>query len=128
MNIFSARTRWSGGARNTADGWLAGTILHVTRLLAYDHHMRGAGPFAENRLCADLEQVASLATFGRGSELGESWSRRDEVSGGADWLRCFSRLRHVAHGPLQGDDVLGSVGRTRRSRSDLGALPRTLHF
>jgi hypothetical protein len=61
-------------------------ILGVARLLTDEDHVRAGGALAENRLSADLPQVAAATGGGR---FAKPWQRRlrgDEVRGGASDL------------------------------------------
>ena len=74
-----------------ADERPARAVFHVARLLADDHHACGARSLPEDRLRADLEQIAALTAFRRDAKLGERRARWNEISGGAGWLHHAAR-------------------------------------
>ena len=86
-------------------------VLLIAGLFSDDHHARGSRPFAEHRLGAELEQIAALASLRRRPEPCQRWAGRNEISGGAGWLRCFSWLRHAARGLRKAGDARRSAGR-----------------
>lgn len=81
-----------------ADERMAGFVFRVTGLFADEHHSSARRTFAENGLRPELEEIAAATTVGRRAKLRERRVRRNEVSGGAGWTRCFSRLRHAVRG------------------------------
>src|SRR5687768_10074853 len=58
-----------------ADEWAAGSVFLVAGLLADEHDPRCARAFAEDRLGADLPEVAPPASFRGRAGLGECGSR-----------------------------------------------------
>ena len=88
-------------------------VLGVAGLFTDDDHTGSRRTFAEDRLRSALEQVATATAFRRRAQLRERRARWNEVSRGAGWLRCFSRLRHVADGLHANGDVRQSGGRRR---------------
>ena len=99
-------------------------VFLIPGLFTDDHHVRGSRPFAEHRLRAELEKVATPAPLRRCPKLRKRRPGGYKVSGGAGWLRCSFRLRHAARDLRRAGDFRRWEGRNSRP----GARPPIPRF
>ena len=110
------------------DEGMSGFVFRVAGLLTHNHHAGARRSFAEDSLRPELEEMTSATAVRRGTKLRQRRVRRNEISGGAGWTRCFSRLRHAAGGLRANGAGPRWADRRRQCRSALVVSPRTLRF
>jgi len=85
VHVIAVDPRRIERAVEQSPGWtderLPSLVLGVAWLLTHDHHVRGARPFTEDGLGAELIQMTAPTSFGRRAQRGECGARWDEISG-----------------------------------------------